>query len=607
MVDKVTVNPLEVRGAGDIVSPKTLYDFGFFKTYVNQTTDTVNGLPTTVFIAGMRQSQESLELIVDNFINYTEDLESFTVVAVLRTGAGAVLSGKTVTCTVNNDLVLSGTTNSQGRVSFTVPVSYAGKYSLSAKYTDTTQAGSVAGVVTNVNVFIGELENITVLSDVNPVGAGEESTLLGEVDCLVEYDTYPAEGVTLSFYEEYFPDSLGLRVDKSILTGDTVALSAKLLDTDGSIIQVSGETVSFYEEFVRDNLTLNSSSEVILSGDVARLSSVLTDVDGSLIGDVPVFFEAEIPDSDGYYFSPISTGKEAVGVGEVSSVSVRVRDLNNDREPVSGVSVRFYVDEDEDNEIIIPVEVESEPVVTSVALTGNKNVLSAYDSDTATLTATVKDQNGNVMSGESVVFKQGGTTKAIKTTNSSGVATYTYNSQGVGDVSFTASVGSVVSGTYSIEDCLLYDLTGFSKTTTSSTDTTYKSGYGYSLPSTENFEMEFDYNNPAGFRLYFANSNINDGETFYYGIGFTRDGNGKLTFTERTTSTSNTTCQSINSGTNHYRVVFTGNTVNVWVNDVQQVTDKTLSWWSSHFPYYFNWAIWATGTGTVTNIKIKPL
>ena len=46
---------------------------------------------------------------------------------------------------------------------------------------------------------------------------------------------------------------------------------------------------------------------------------------------------------------------------------------------------------------------------------------------------------------------------------------------------------------------------------------------------------------------------------------------------ERTTSTSNTTCQSIPSGTNHYKVVFNGNTVSVWVNDVQQVSDKSLS------------------------------
>ena len=92
-----------------------------------------------------------------------------------------------------------------------------------------------------------------------------------------------------------------------------------------------------------------------------------------------------------------------------------------------------------------------------------------------------------------------------------------------------------------------------------------------------------------------------------YGIGFTRDGSGKLTFTERTTSTSNTTCQSINGGTNHYKVVFNGNVVSVWVNDVQQITNKTISWWSNHFPYYFSWAIWNTTTGTVTNLKIKAL
>ena len=120
--------------------------------------------------------------------------------------------------------------------------------------------------------------------------------------------------------------------------------------------------------------------------------------------------------------------------------------------------------------------------------------------------------------------------------------------------------------------------------------------------------MEFDYNNPTGFRLYFAGMEVTSiGDNITYGIGFTRDGSGKLTFTERTTTTSNTTCQSINSGNNTYRVVFNGNTVSVWVNDVQQVSNRSISWWNSHFPYYFNWAIWAKGTGTVSNIKIKSL
>lgn len=165
-----------------------------------------------------------------------------------------------------------------------------------------------------------------------------------------------------------------------------------------------------------------------------------------------------------------------------------------------------------------------------------------------------------------------------------------------------------VSEIYSIQDCLLYDVGGFSKTTTTSTDTTYDSGYAYSLASISDFEMEFDFNNPLGFRLYFSSSNVTStGQEILYGIGFCRNANGNFVFTERTTTTSNTACQWISNDTNPYKIKFNGNVVNVWVNDVQQITNKTLSWWNAHFPYYFDWAIWERGTGTVSNIKIKSL
>jgi hypothetical protein len=61
------------------------------------------------------------------------------------------------------------------------------------------------------------------------------------------------------------------------------------------------------------------------------------------------------------------------------------------------------------------------------------------------------------MQGQSVVFKQASTTLATKQTNSSGVASYTYSATGVGDTSFTASVGSLVSEICVIQDCILYD------------------------------------------------------------------------------------------------------------------------------------------------------
>ena len=244
---------------------------------------------------------------------------------------------------------------------------------------------------------------------------------------------------------------------------------------------------------------------------------------------------------------------------------------------------------------------------TSLVLQADKSILSHYDNDNCTLTATLYDNNNTPMEGLSVVFKNGDIVLATITTDSGGVATYTYNSQGVGDVTITAECMNLQE-TYSIQDCFIFDENGFSYTSNSTADTTYPTGWDYGLPSTSNFEMEFDYNNPPNFRLYFAGMRVTSiGDEITYGIGFSRDAMGKLIFSVRDTSTHNTACQSINSGNNHYKVVFHGNSVNVWVNDVQQVSNRGISWWNAHYPYCFNWAIWAKGTGNVTNIKIKPL
>ena len=97
------------------------------------------------------------------------------------------------------------------------------------------------------------------------------------------------------------------------------------------------------------------------------------------------------------------------------------------------------------------------PVPTSITLTGDKSILSYADTESAVLSATVKDQSSQVMEGVTVEFFNGSTSMGTATTNSSGVATKTYASAGVGDVSFTAGVGSLVSETYAVEDCIFYD------------------------------------------------------------------------------------------------------------------------------------------------------
>ena len=94
----------------------------------------------------------------------------------------------------------------------------------------------------------------------------------------------------------------------------------------------------------------------------------------------------------------------------------------------------------------------------TLTLTADKSILSYYDSDTATLSATLLE-DGEPVTGEAVVFFNGSTPMGSAQTDSNGVATKIYTSAGVGDVEFTAKAdnGTLVSEIFVLEDCILYD------------------------------------------------------------------------------------------------------------------------------------------------------
>ena len=97
------------------------------------------------------------------------------------------------------------------------------------------------------------------------------------------------------------------------------------------------------------------------------------------------------------------------------------------------------------------------PTPASIDLTGTKSILSYADSESATLSATVLDSNDDPMEGVTVTFYNGSTSMGTADTNSSGIATKSYASRGSGDVSFTASVGTIVSKIYELQDKWYYN------------------------------------------------------------------------------------------------------------------------------------------------------
>ena len=245
---------------------------------------------------------------------------------------------------------------------------------------------------------------------------------------------------------------------------------------------------------------------------------------------------------------------------------------------------------------------------TSLVLQADKSILSNYDNDNCTLTATLYDNNNTPMEGLNVVFKNGDIVLATITTNSGGVATYTYNSQGVGDVTITVECMNLTE-TCTLEDCNYYSETGTTLIQNDSTDTSYPCDIPYHHEGTEKYMVEFDFTMRTSLRFYYANSKVTSkGDKQNYGYGFSRNSYGEFVISTRTTTTSNSkyTTGLANGEERRIKMIIDGTTVSFYDNG-NLIRTQTNDWLTTNPPAYFSWATWGTGTVTVKNIKIKPL
>jgi hypothetical protein len=184
MVNKIAVNPLGVRGAGNIVSPKTLSDFNEFNSDVISGEEYVNGTTMTVYTVSYWNGAY-FTITSEDVVPY--GASSFVVSATLkRNDNDSAIDNATVTCTVNDDTVLTGTTNSSGVVSFTVDTDDTVK-----SYIVKLQFGGLSGQgggfkVTRVLVIELENLNLALTGDKSIIQSGESlvlsATLTGEYD-----------------------------------------------------------------------------------------------------------------------------------------------------------------------------------------------------------------------------------------------------------------------------------------------------------------------------------------------------------------------------------------------------------------------------------------
>ena len=250
---------------------------------------------------------------------------------------------------------------------------------------------------------------------------------------------------------------------------------------------------------------------------------------------------------------------------------------------------------------------------TSLVLQADKSILSYYDNDNCVLTATLLDSNGNGVSGEEIVFKSNGGVLGTVITGDNGVAEYTYQSTGVGDVTITTECMNLTK-TLSIEDCSYYNTNEVSRTTTNGS-TIYDNNLSMSLsPNCEiSYEIWSDNGNNNGEHRYFILplSQYNSGTTqpqnalYFDQVGGNNGNLGKRENNSTVSLLKNFNC----TGSTYHTIKYVknGTSVKMYVDNELKVT-ATISWIDNYSDYSLSMMRWSSkGTSKIRNVKFKPL
>ena len=275
MVEKVTVNPDDVRGLGNVIIPKSLSDYWVCDSSLVEDSEVIENYVLHCLSVGYRAGSY---LVYNDSKWITPSDSSFSVSVTLKKHSDdSVISSAFVKCIVNGDVEVNATTNSNGVATFSIPVvSGLCSYKLLFKYPGIS---SVAGCFLPVMVHTGSDTGfeLDLTGDKEIIQTTENSILVASltgVDCNGE--TVGVQGRTVYFYEEYV---LGVRLTGSapiIQSGGTSTLTGQLIDAeDGSLVRESGDTVYYYDSNCTkytDTASSDKSSDYIGSNTTSALS-----------------------------------------------------------------------------------------------------------------------------------------------------------------------------------------------------------------------------------------------------------------------------------------------------------------------------------------------
>lgn len=352
----------------------------------------------------------------------------------------------------------------------------------------------------------GTGSTVTATTDNNGVatfsltGINENKTLtatFGNVSDTVNVvynDTSTLNGSLVCLGKKMASNLRSMGVNNASASDGLSTLAEKILNIDPSIGGIDFDT----------SITCVASSNNVDFGDTVTFSGTLeadyndtsqadVDLEGFLSGATVKIYDGQtllgtaVTDSNGAYSFQYTTTYD----GTLSIVAY-----------FDGTT---YYDACHSNSVSVVVN----PIV-QLSVTADKPVLSAYDSETATITATLT-QSGSGYEGETLTYqiKQGSTVidSGSDTTDANGEISFNYAATGIGNVDVIVTYGILLEEIYELEDCIYFHTMTSADSThwtiPSNANASYNSngmklsGSGWAdsyleIPLTKPYSVEFD-------------------------------------------------------------------------------------------------------------------
>ena len=352
------------------------------------------------------------------------------------------LSDKSIKIYINNELVDTVTTLSGGSFSKSITASSSGTVIIKAVFeTDEDYAGSTenASVTVNkktsaitlaankVSYDLGETITLSGTLSSGATDIGSASVKIYDGETLIDTVTTDNSG---AFTKTVSAVAVGSKTYNAIYEGSTTYAGVTSSDV---IITITKRTPTIS--------LVTSSASVTVGGSYTLSGALLYNNTGVGSAAIKIYNGATLVDT-------VNTANDGTFSKSITS---SVAGTFTYKAIYEGDSTYANVESSTVNVVI-----SDAPVPASITIESDKPIM--MTGETATITATVLDSNGNPCEGETVYFEVvDGESLGSDVTDSSGEASVYYLGKGTGDIYIKSNVGSVLSDPYTVEDCIRYD------------------------------------------------------------------------------------------------------------------------------------------------------